>query len=94
MSSFGNPQQFHCHQCKEQRRAIRELRKYLKQLVSACEQSITALDSEMEKPSTHERGGRVAKITNFLELNKDQAKRFGLGITAKAKRPRTTATEF
>ena len=68
-----------CAEWVVDRREMKKLRKSLKALVSACEQSISALDAEMKKPSTPERGGRVAKITNFLELQKDMSKIFGLG---------------
>ncbi len=78
-----------CAEWVADRRTIKTLRKSLKDLVSACEQSISALDAEMKKPSTPERGGRVAKITNFLELQKDMSKRFGLGDVSRPKKPRS-----
>lgn len=56
-----------------------KLRKSLANLVVACEQSLEALDAEMQMPSTVKRGKRIAKISNYLELEKDRAKHFGLG---------------
>ena len=66
----------------EQREA-REVKKHLRNLVSVCEQAVKAIDAEMERPSTPERGKRIAAITNFLETNKDLAKRFGLNLRPK-----------
>jgi len=58
-------------------------KKYLKQLVLACETAIDQLDIEMKKPASNERGKRIAVITNYLDLQKDQAKHFGLGLPLK-----------
>lgn len=62
------------------RRQYRDVRKYLVSLVCVCEEVLRHLDAEMKKPSTVERGKRIAKICNHLELHKDLAKRFGLGV--------------
>lgn len=56
----------------------KKLRKSLERLVKACKQVTTALDAEMRKPSDIERGKRIARITNFLEWEKDYAFHFGL----------------
>jgi hypothetical protein len=58
----------------------RELREHLRGLVSVCESTLRLLDEEMKKPSDAERGKRIAAICNRLELQKDMAKRFGLGV--------------
>lgn len=55
-------------------------RKYLRELTAAVERHLSALDSEMSKPSDQERGRRVAALCNALELANDQALRFGLGV--------------
>ena len=55
-------------------------KKYLKQLTDAVLQCLEAIDTEMKLPSTHERGQRIAKICNALEIANDLARRFGLGI--------------
>ena len=62
-----------------ERRCVCGTRKYLKFLVSAVTQSLGALEAEMRKPSTYERGSRIARISNFLEMEKDRARHFGLG---------------
>ncbi len=43
------------------------------------EQLQKAIDIEMRKPSTNERGSNIAKITNYLEMANDRARHFGLG---------------
>lgn len=64
-----------------EKRKVRELTKHLRELTDIVTQCLTALDAEMVKPSSPERGGRIAKISNALNLQNDLAKRFGLGIT-------------
>ena len=65
---------------KALRAECKQLRKDLRMLVSSCEQVIDALDTEMKKPSSLERGKRIAKMCNFLTFQKDSAKHFGLGL--------------
>lgn len=60
------------------RSECRDAKKYLRTLISATEAAINLIDAEMKKPSTAERGSRVAEILNSLELSKDIAKRYGL----------------
>lgn len=55
-----------------------EMRRYLRGLTSAVDQALTALDVAMAKPSTPERGRRIATIANRLQLANDNVKRFGL----------------
>ncbi len=65
------------------RLAIKEckkLRKYLQDLTKNVKVCLNALDEEMKKPSDVERGRRIAKICNALEMANDQARYFGLGI--------------
>lgn len=49
----------------------RELYRDLRALVRATEAFIDALDVEMRKPSTVDRGRRIAALSNALELHKD-----------------------
>jgi len=64
----------------------RQLKKDLQDLVKAVEISISLIDAEMGKTSSCERGKRIAKIINDLEMEKDLAKHFGLGIEFKKKK--------
>ena len=58
----------------------RDCRKYLRQLVTTVESTLAWIDDEMKKPSNVERGKRIAAYCNNLEMQKDLAKRFGLGV--------------
>lgn len=79
-------QQQHARQLKAEeskchifvKRELRNLRAHLRDLVECARVSIAALDEEMKKPSTVERGKRIAKITNYLEMAKDRTRMFGL----------------
>lgn len=66
---------------KVSRRDSRELRKYFTALTKMVGLAIRAIDAEMDLPSTPERGRKIARITNALELQNDMALRFGLGKT-------------
>jgi hypothetical protein len=60
-----------------------EAHKYRNALVAittAVRTFIDALDREMKTPGTVERGKRIAKLANALEMANDQARYFGLGI--------------
>lgn len=61
------------------KREIRNLKKHLKELTTTVRRCIDALDAELQKPSSVERGSRIAAITNALELANDSARHFGLG---------------
>jgi len=55
---------------------------YKKELIKLTEivaKTLTAIDAEMKNPSTVERGKRIAKICNQLEMTNDSVMRFGLG---------------
>jgi predicted nucleic acid-binding Zn-ribbon protein len=65
-------------QARDERRARRDIEKHLTELVVAAEVAVKALDEEMAKPVSTERGKRVAAIANRLEMAKDMAIRFGL----------------
>jgi hypothetical protein len=45
--------------------------------------AIYLIDEEMKKPSTPDRGKRIAKITNMLEFENDRALHFGLEYSFK-----------
>lgn len=62
-----------------EKRKIRELTKHLRDLTGAVKLCLAALDAEMAKPSSAERGSRIAKISNALQMQNDIARRFGLG---------------
>lgn len=65
------------------RRDRDNLRKHLRDLVNVVERAVERIDAEMRKPSSPERGQAVAGITNALDLQKDLARRFGLGDAPK-----------
>ncbi len=58
----------------------RDLKKHLRDLTEVVTQCLAAYDAEMCKPSNSDRGSRIAKISNALNLQNDIAKRFGLGV--------------
>jgi len=62
--------------CKN--RECRSVKRWLKQLIESTTTCLEALDQEMRNPSDVERGRRIARICNHLEMEKDQAKLFGL----------------
>lgn len=62
-----------------EQREIRKLRKHLRDLTSVVRRGVKALDAEMKRPATSERGTRVAQVCNALELANDMAVRYGLG---------------
>jgi hypothetical protein len=65
------------------RATVVEIRKYRNSLVAitdAVRLFLTALDGEMKKPSTLDRGKRIAALANQLEMANDNARYFGLGI--------------
>ncbi len=63
----------------------REYKKYLTSLVKGVEQYLEFLDKAMLQPESFERGKRIAHLTNQLNMCKDLAKRFGLGLSLKRK---------
>jgi hypothetical protein len=63
----------------ECRRCTSEYRKHLRDLTRHVTECLAAIDGEMAKPSSPERGKRIAAICNALNMSNDMAKRFGLG---------------
>lgn len=62
-----------------EKRKVRELTKHLRDLTATVKICLSSLDAEMAKPSSSERGGKIARISNALNLQNDIARRFGLG---------------
>lgn len=50
------------------------LKNNIKNLIKCVESCLKAIDAEMAKPSTEERGKRIATICNHLEMQKDLVK--------------------
>ena len=65
------------------RKENRELKKHLRQTTESVVQFIKWLDAEMVKPSTVDRGKRVARVASNMEFLNDRAMHFGLGMTFK-----------
>ena len=59
--------------------------KYLDSLTRSVTHALAALDEEMLKPSSVQRGKKIALICNLLQVQNDLAKRFGLGLGRKEK---------
>lgn len=59
---------------------VRKLNSHLKNLTTTVSHYLVLIDAEMKKPSDGERGKRISKLTNALEMANDQARYFGLGI--------------
>jgi len=59
---------------------VREQQKQLKALCQHVIAHLAAMDVEMTKPSTEQRGKRIAKLCGDLELANDIALRYGLGL--------------
>lgn len=54
--------------------------KALRELVTANQEFMRWLDAEMVKPSTFERGQRIAKALNALGVKVDSVRYFTLGV--------------
>lgn len=61
-------------------RQARKCRKELKHLTDQVQAFIILVDHEMKKPSTSERGSRIADLCNKLQMQNDVARRFTLGL--------------
>ena len=64
--------------------ATKNARKYLRELTSGVLHWLHALDTEMKKPSSAERGRRIAAILNALDMANDVAMHYGLGLSFEA----------
>lgn len=65
-----------------------KLRKYLKALSTDVSGCVLALDSLPTMPASYDRGKAIARIANLLEMSKDRARHFGLGINLKTGKKR------
>lgn len=60
--------------------------KALRELVQRNQEFMRWLDAEMVKPSTHERGSRIAQALNALGVATDSVRYFTLGVDYRADR--------
>jgi len=65
-------------EAKQNRKEALKYRKALKELVDSINKALEAIDIEMKKPSTMERGKKIAAICNFLDRAKDVVRFFTL----------------
>jgi hypothetical protein len=63
-----------------QKRVARDLKRHLTALTTANLQFLEALDDIMRQPSSPDRGAKIAKLSNFLDMANDRARYNGLGI--------------
>ena len=72
---------------REMDKEDRELKKSLRTLSHSCFIFLRQLDEVMKGPSTPERGQKIAKLSNYLEMANDTVRRFALDmpISAEAK---------
>lgn len=64
-------------------KTINEHKKHLIELTKTVIHFLDQINDEMKKPSSFERGRRIAKLCNFLDLENDGAMHFGLNYTFK-----------
>jgi hypothetical protein len=65
----------------QDQREIRKLKLRLKELSGFVAVAIEAIDRQMKNPSSPERGSKIAKIFNALELKNDSTLHSTLGLT-------------
>jgi len=70
----------------EDRKRLRVVERDLKLLTKSISSLVKLIDAEMGKPSTQERGERIARWLNSIELQNDQIRHFTLGIDLKTGR--------
>ena len=71
-----------CRQCRKLRRSLLKMTDYVRAFLGA-------LDDEMKSPSSLNRGGRVALLSNKLDIANDSIRYFELGIDyRKDRKPR------
>lgn len=58
----------------------KEVKKYLKELVSQVEKHLESIDRIMHLKESEKRGELIALSCNDLNLQKDISKRYGLGL--------------
>ena len=62
-------------------RRLSELKKYVEDTTLSTIRLIAAIDAEMKRPSDNERGKRIARIANALDMANDALMHFGLGYS-------------
>lgn len=55
-------------------------KKSLRELSAAVTAAVKAIDAEMSLPQSPERGSRIAKILNALDMANDKVRYFRLGV--------------
>jgi len=60
-----------------------QYKKALKRLTTSITKFENAMDIEMRKPSDVQRGRNIAKLVNFLAIEKQSAQHFALGYSFK-----------
>ena len=63
-----------------ERKKARELTGHLQILTDVVQGYLDALDDAMKRPSTHERGRTIGRISSALGYANDSARHFGLGV--------------
>lgn len=63
-----------------ERRRVRDLKRHLTALTTITLTFLEGLDAVMREPSSPDRGAKVAKLSNFLDMANDRARYHGLGI--------------
>lgn len=58
----------------------RRMRKHLVELSEAVTEHLAGLDAEMAKPSTVERGKRIAVLASSLDMANDRVRYFALDV--------------
>lgn len=64
-------------------RQVRHLRKYLRELIWTVQWYSAAMDKLMAERESHERGKRIARRLNVLDMGADSAARYALGLSFK-----------
>jgi hypothetical protein len=62
------------------KKQARNYKKHLKDLTINVGRCLKAIDETMRMPESKDRGSRIAKICNALEMANDRARYFGLNI--------------
>lgn len=70
-------------QIKQLKRENKNLHKHLLSLVNVIKWFDNRLSAEMALPSSHERGRRIARLTNALSYAREGAEYHGLGVDSR-----------
>jgi hypothetical protein len=65
---------------REGQREAKKYRKALEELTASVWGYLSQVDLLMKQPDSHERGKKLASLSNQLELANDRARHFTLGI--------------